>query len=175
MLRVMMDKANERPQASASTEEIVADTPPRVTLVQLRSEGILFYNSLFSCMCLIPLILFGGVNDREVLYQFEHWSSTYFQVLLFLSGTMGFVINYASMLCTKVNSPLVSSMVGVAKNIFTSYIGVVFSDYVYSEYNFLGLNISLRPQFQRQLLGVLLRCLRPLVLVHRLRSPPQHG
>jgi hypothetical protein len=55
---------------------------------------------------------------------------------------MGFVLNYAYYLCTKLNSPLTSTIIGVFKNIFTTYIGMIFSDYTFSMLSFGGVTVS---------------------------------
>ena len=56
---------------------------------------------------------------------------------------MGFLLNYSTMLCTRVNSPLTTTIIGTMKNVILTYIGVLLGgDYVYSGINFIGITLS---------------------------------
>ena len=56
---------------------------------------------------------------------------------------MGFLLNYSTMLCTRVNSPLTTTIIGTMKNVILTYIGVLLGgDYVYSGINFIGISLS---------------------------------
>jgi hypothetical protein len=55
---------------------------------------------------------------------------------------MGFVLNFAYFMCTKINSPLTTTVIGCLKNVVTTYCGMLFNDYRFSALNFVGLNVS---------------------------------
>ena len=60
------------------------------------------------------------------------------------AALLGSVLNYSIFVCTTINSALTTAVVGCLKNVLTTYIGMmIFSDYTFSWWNFLGINISI--------------------------------
>jgi hypothetical protein len=75
---------------------------------------------------------------------FDAWAKPDFLIMFFSAAFMGSVLNYSIFLCTTVNSALTTAVVGCLKNVLTTYIGMmIFSDYVFEWYNFIGLNVSI--------------------------------
>lgn len=130
--------------------------------------GVLFYNSLFSGM--IMSLYFAlehmiqasdvGVSLRpsegtttnhttttstlSEIFANPHWSDPIFILMFFAAASMGSILNYSIFLCTTINSPLTTAVVGATKNVATTYIGMfAFDDYTFSWLNFLGLNVSI--------------------------------
>ncbi|KAB7494380.1 UDP-N-acetylglucosamine/UDP-glucose/GDP-mannose transporter [Armadillidium nasatum] len=94
---------------------------------ELGKYGLMFYNSLF----MVPFsITFCFFND-----DFGKFC---------MSCIMGFILMYSIMLCTQHNSALTTTIIGCLKNILVTYLGIIIGgDYVYTIYNFVGLNISI--------------------------------
>jgi solute carrier family 35 protein len=78
------------------------------------------------------------------VFTFPAWSDSTFVITFILAVSMGSVLNYSIFLCTTINSPLTTAVVGATKNIATTYIGmIVFNDYAFTWLNFAGINISI--------------------------------
>jgi solute carrier family 35 protein len=117
-----------------------ADAQARLTTEALSSESLLYYNALFSVPLGAALWMSDAKEFRAVLH-YQHWTHPLFMLCFASSMLLGFAMNFSYFLCTKVNSPLTTTVVGSMKNVVSSYVGM-FIDYRYSSLNFVGLNIG---------------------------------
>jgi solute carrier family 35 len=110
----------------------------------LGTFGTLFYNSLAAIPISLAIMLLTESSTTlwSSLY-FPKFSDSTFLAMFLASASMGCLLNLSTYICTKVNSPLTTAIVGCLKNIVTTYAGmIVGGDYVFNNTNFLGLNIS---------------------------------
>lgn len=107
----------------------------------LSNYELLFYNAL---LMVVPLsILSWLLGDMTMALEFPRWAEPAFLTSFLCSCLMGFMIMYATVLCTAFNSALTTTIVGCLKNIMTTYVGMyVGGDYIFNLANFVGLNIS---------------------------------
>jgi solute carrier family 35 protein len=94
----------------------------------LGSHGIMFYSNLFS-LPLVGVSILIEPHELLELRAFTGWTDPGFVFFLTCSSVMGFILNYSYFLCTKYNSALTTTVIGAGKNIFTSFIGMLFRDY----------------------------------------------
>jgi len=107
----------------------------------LGKNGLQFYNALLMLPFAIVFAYLTG--DLQQAYDFNDWLDPWFLTLFSLACLCGFVLNYATVLCTHYNSPLVTACTGTMKNLFVTYGGMVVSgDYLFSALNCIGINIS---------------------------------
>lgn len=108
---------------------------------KLSTQGLMFYNNLLSLPVAFAIMAMTP-GEFDGIMKFRDWQAKGFIVAIVLSAFMGFAINYSYYLCTKVNSPLTTTVIGCLKNVLTSYMGMIFRDYHYSHSNFAGVNVS---------------------------------
>ncbi|KAI1280579.1 UDP-N-acetylglucosamine/UDP-glucose/GDP-mannose transporter [Halotydeus destructor] len=114
----------------------------KLDAMELGKFGLMFYNSLFMLLPLVVLTYASG--DFERVMDFEYASDMGFLVSFASSCFMGFLLMYATVLCTSHNSALTTAVVGCLKNILVTYVGMyIGGDYVFSMSNFIGVNISM--------------------------------
>lgn len=115
--------------------------------------SVLYYNSLFSFFIMFLYFLFEHMVSTGPIYipstftnvmNYPRWNEPSFVFNFILSASMGSVLNYSIFLCTTVNSPLTTAVVGATKNIIATYASMMFfSDYTFTYLNFCGINISI--------------------------------
>uniref|UniRef100_A0A7S1UKG6 Sugar phosphate transporter domain-containing protein n=1 Tax=Phaeomonas parva TaxID=124430 RepID=A0A7S1UKG6_9STRA len=103
---------------------------------------LLYYNALFSLV--VMLFLLPMIEDVGACINTELWNSPSFLLHFLFASGLGPVLQYSIYLCTQFNSALTTTVVGCIKNAAVVYIGfVIGGDYVYSLWNFIGINLSI--------------------------------
>jgi len=116
-------------------------TKKKLNANNIGKYGLMYYNALL----MLPFTVMGSLQtgDLERAYIFEGWYNPIFTLFFSLSCVFGFILMYATLLCTQYNSPLTTSIIGSLKNIFVTYVGMVFGGgYIFNWWNFIGLTIS---------------------------------
>ena len=112
----------------------------------LGTYGLLFYNSFFSLIIFVPFCLLIPKISVEFKMSLNHesWNEFLFCVFFFSSCIMASLLNLSSLLCTKANSALTTMVLGVLKNIVTTYVGMYIGGDFHSTFkSILGINISM--------------------------------
>ena len=105
---------------------------------------LLYWNCLLSIPILALAVAYKG-GGIAAIRAYPHWGSPAFLLGMAVSTSMGFVLNFAILYNTQTNGPLSTTVVGSAKNVFTTYLGVfgLGGDYIFTVTNFVGLHISM--------------------------------
>ncbi|KAE9550103.1 hypothetical protein FO519_006678, partial [Halicephalobus sp. NKZ332] len=110
---------------------------------ELGRWGLLYYNPLFTLGPLLLIVFF--TNDTYQVQEYiseEKFTPTVISCLIFVC-LCGFFLNYCHITCTYYNSALTTIYATSIKNLFITYVGMVFSkDYIFTWANFIGVNIS---------------------------------
>lgn len=116
-------------------------TKQKLDAKELGQLGLIFYNSLFMLPFSGAILLATG--ELHKLPSFSGWTDAWFLVSFTCSCLMGFLLIYSIFTCTRYNSALTTTIIGVLKNLLITYLGmVVGGDYQFSVINFIGVNIS---------------------------------
>lgn len=116
----------------------------RVTkATRLDTFGLLFYNNVLS-MPLMLLFLAFFTTELQDVRSFPQLHDRSFLLFLIVSAAQATLLNIAIFLCTKINSPLATTVTGQMKDIVTVGAGLfVFGDVKLSGPNLAGLALSL--------------------------------
>lgn len=105
--------------------------------------SLLYYNNVLALpLMLAYLLLF--TNEMEQVKQYPYLGDKKFLLFLLFSAAQATLLNISIFLCTKLNSPLATTVTGQMKDFITIGFGLfVFGDVVLSLPNLAGLGISL--------------------------------
>lgn len=116
-------------------------TKSRLSDLGFSSTTLLFYNSIL----VLPLICIAIVISGDVhkVLAFPLWYNPLFVLGFLFSCFAAVALQYLLFECTKLTSALTTSIIGVMKNVFVTYVGMfVGGDYIFTITNFCGLTLS---------------------------------
>jgi len=94
---------------------------------KLNKFGVLFYNALVSVPLLV--VICAATDEMDRVRNFEYLYNPMFQLVFLISALLAFAINWVTLWCTEVNSPLTTSVTGQTKNILVTIFGsIMFGD-----------------------------------------------
>lgn len=110
---------------------------------KLDTFGLLYYNNILSFPLMLSY-LFIFTNEPRLIPAFPQIRDSSFWAFLLFSAAQATVLNIAIFLCTKLNSPLATTVTGQMKDFVTISIGLfIFGDVKLNAPNLLGLCISM--------------------------------
>jgi len=106
----------------------------------INSFGLLFYNSLLA----IPFVLCFSLVTGE-LWQVAKYPNLWdidFQLCFLFNLILGSMLNYSMFLCTTVNSPLTTTIMGHVKNALSVILSLLFTNVQLTTLNLIGLIVN---------------------------------
>eukprot|EP00752_Nemacystus_decipiens_P007301 g6532.t1 len=120
----------------------------RALNLNIPQTSLLFFNSLFGAIAMTMIVLIKP-GETERIVEFGGWRDSGFICLYLCTSFMGSVLQYSIFLCTRVNSALTTSVVGCAKNLLTTVVGMLGfgHDYEFGMLNCAGMAVSMAGSF----------------------------
>mmetsp|Transcript_26763 Transcript_26763/g.70273 ORF Transcript_26763/g.70273 Transcript_26763/m.70273 type:complete len:192 (-) Transcript_26763:382-957(-) len=82
-------------------------------------------------------------DELEGVLRYKLLHDLYFQIFFTVSAAQAFLLNFFIFYCTRVNSPLVTSVAGTVKDLVTNLLGMgLFGDFPFRPLNMVALAIS---------------------------------
>jgi len=107
----------------------------------INSFGLLFYNSLLSIPFVLMTALMSGEIEKVLLYP-KFWERD-FQACFIINLLLGSMLNYSIFLCTTVNSPLTTTIMGHVKNVVSVLISLMLMNITLTTLNSIGLIVNM--------------------------------
>jgi solute carrier family 35 protein len=106
----------------------------------LNDLGLLFYNNLLALPFMgLSLVLSG---ELPLVMQYKWLNTLDFQAFFLFSAMQAFFLNFLIFLCTRVNSPLITSITGTIKDLVTNGLGMtLFGDFPFNLPNIVSIAI----------------------------------
>uniref|UniRef100_A0A7S0EDN4 Sugar phosphate transporter domain-containing protein n=1 Tax=Hanusia phi TaxID=3032 RepID=A0A7S0EDN4_9CRYP len=104
----------------------------------LNDFGLLFYNNLLAFpFMLVSLFLSGELNH---VTEYPNLHDLDFQIFFVVSAMQAFFLNFLIFFCTRVNSPLITSVTGTVKDLVTNGLGMtLFGDFPFNIPNIMSI------------------------------------
>lgn len=110
---------------------------------KLETFGLLMYNNLLAFPMMLTYLFLFTTEWKDIPY-YPHIHETRFWLFLLFSAAQATLLNIAIFLCTKLNSPLATTVTGQMKDFVTVGFGLfVFGDVTLHLPNLLGLAVSM--------------------------------
>lgn len=110
---------------------------------KLDTFGLLYYNNVLSFPIMLTYLLVF-TNEWKQIPDYDHIDDPRFWAFLLFSAAQATVLNIAIFLCTKLNSPLATTVTGQMKDFVTIGFGLfLFGDVTLNTPNLVGLGISM--------------------------------
>eukprot|EP00288_Rhodomonas_lens_P011774 CAMPEP_0177750650 /NCGR_PEP_ID=MMETSP0484_2-20121128/33131_1 /TAXON_ID=354590 /ORGANISM="Rhodomonas lens, Strain RHODO" /LENGTH=241 /DNA_ID=CAMNT_0019265711 /DNA_START=110 /DNA_END=831 /DNA_ORIENTATION=- len=104
----------------------------------LNTFGLMFYNNMLAMPFMLAALLVSG--EMALVPHFPRLYTLDFQVFFVVSAMQAFFLNFLIFLCTRVNSPLITSVTGTVKDLFTNILGMtLFGDFPFNPPNMLSI------------------------------------